>query len=130
MQQAILGELVLVATMGATIYFMPFLDFWDNVISIASMAGLVHLHVLKLNPDCNEVLASLLTSCKALSPPHACCAVLWLVLLTGEMMKWAHFGTLTDNAIAAAHVAADQRRGWSCLLGRGVPTVKKSHQGL
>ena len=31
-------------------------------------------------------------------------AVLWLLLLTGEMMKWAHLSSFQENAIAAAQL--------------------------
>ena len=31
--------------------------------------------------------------------------MLWLVVMTGEMMKWAHFNAFTTNALAAAHIA-------------------------
>ena len=37
--QAVLGQVVLVAYFGVTIWIRPFLDFWDNVISMGSMAG-------------------------------------------------------------------------------------------
>ena len=30
--------------------------------------------------------------------------MLWLLLLTGEMMKWAHLSTYQENAIAAAQL--------------------------
>jgi len=32
-------QIILIGTMGATIWLMPFMDYWDNVISITSMAG-------------------------------------------------------------------------------------------
>ena len=37
--QAIMAEIVFVGTMAATIYISPFIDYWDNVFSVASMAG-------------------------------------------------------------------------------------------
>lgn len=36
---------------------------------------------------------------------HVRCAVLWLLLLTGEMMKWAHLSAFQVNCIAAAQLA-------------------------
>jgi hypothetical protein len=41
--QAIIGQIVLISYLSVTIWVMPFLDFWDNVISIGSMAGDVSL---------------------------------------------------------------------------------------
>ena len=32
-------QLILVGTGAATIWIMPFMDYWDNVISITSMGG-------------------------------------------------------------------------------------------
>ena len=32
-------QLILVGTGAATIWIMPFMDYWDNVISISSMGG-------------------------------------------------------------------------------------------
>jgi hypothetical protein len=33
-------QIVLIVTMAATIWIMPFMDYWDNVISIVSMGGI------------------------------------------------------------------------------------------
>ena len=32
-------QIILIVTMAATIWIMPFMDYWDNVISIVSMGG-------------------------------------------------------------------------------------------
>lgn len=32
-------QIILIVTMAATIWTMPFMDYWDNVISIVSMGG-------------------------------------------------------------------------------------------
>ena len=37
--QAILAQIIFVGSLAATIYIMPFLDFWENIISVTSMAG-------------------------------------------------------------------------------------------
>lgn len=37
--QAVLGQVIVVAYLALTIWIMPFLDFWDNIISIASMGS-------------------------------------------------------------------------------------------
>ena len=88
--------------MAATIYISPFMDFWDNVFSVTSMAGVRRL----LHIGMHGTL--LLHRSVVTDTPVLCCsahAVLWLVVMTGEMMKWAHFNAFVVNAIAGAHIA-------------------------
>ncbi len=37
--QAVIAQIVLIGYMALTIWIFPFLDIWDNVISIASMGS-------------------------------------------------------------------------------------------
>ena len=37
--QAVIAQIVLIGYMALTIWIFPFLDMWDNVISIASMGS-------------------------------------------------------------------------------------------
>ena len=34
-------QIILIGTMAATIWIRPFMDYWDNVISIVSMGGML-----------------------------------------------------------------------------------------
>ena len=44
--QAILAQIIFVGSLAATIYIMPFLDFWENITSVTSMAGVRQLLVM------------------------------------------------------------------------------------
>lgn len=50
-------QLILVGTGAATIWIMPFMDYWDNVISITSMGGrpllpsCITADICKLRPE-------------------------------------------------------------------------------
>jgi hypothetical protein len=92
--QAVLGEIVLVGTMAAQLYIMPFIDFTENCISIASMAGAALGCFVKAS--CAHAW---------LPTPHGACAVLWLVLLTGEVAKWGHLSAVQTTGIAALQLA-------------------------
>ncbi|CAL8466229.1 g5765 [Coccomyxa elongata] len=90
--QAVLAQVVIIAFMAATIGIHPFLDKWDNVISISSMG------------------------------------ILWLLLLTGEMMKWAHLGTRTENLIAIGQLALSSGVGGIVMAFVAVNLSMKAYQ--
>ncbi len=58
----------------------------------------------------------------------AVCAVLWLLLLTGEMMKWAHLGTYQVNSIAVAQFALTTGVGSIVLVVVAYGIALKAHK--
>ena len=91
--QAVLGEIVLVGTLAAQLYIMPFLEFSENMISISSMSGVLH------------ALECMGSAALQTLRPCLLAAVLWLVLLTGEVAKWGHLSAFQTNVIAGLQMA-------------------------
>lgn len=59
---------------------------------------------------------------------RCCNVVLWLLLVTGEMMKWAHLGSRTENLIAIAQLTLSSGVGGIVMAFVGVSLSIKAYK--